>query len=567
VNAIFFGGSALLIAASLTLGCSAGAMPPVGMPASGEPGDDADRLPIVQVAYEPGELPVVPGLHTHRQGTRAPVGIVPPSDGADIAPRAPTTRLVIEGPRLGHDPGVAVGDRYLMVYTSHTYQLLDKETGALLPAENDDEVAVAGDFNTLFSPLWAPRDKRGDPNLKSVNRRLRMSADDPLPCDPADPLGKGSPACVREFYDSRVTWDPARRRFWVESAVRNHLWFCKPSPREPCTDPKWSKTQPRRFIAVAVSRSEDPRKGFHRYVLVDEYADWPKMAVSERYLVLGHMTSPNVYVFDADRLAAGNPDHGPVRLAKIDASTLPGARFVNPVTHHGPTGDVTFLVGTDGSDRISVLGLLDPDPSRAAAPTLIAGPRLAIGQRMGPFLTNSVYRDGQIYLTWDECTPGYEACGPHRIRVVRVPARRVPGREAIAASTDPAQGFLDTTFGGREPGDPPEMVADDVMPVMEVAAGGDMVIAYARRSFGAATVPFELRYSLFYHGEAAPRPSVLVRRGTWAEAPDIDDNSKTGIDLPGAQTDPADDRTVWFSHAVADRTLRWFRQVTASARP
>ena len=106
------------------------------------------------------------------------------------------------------------------------------------------------------------------------------------------------------------------------------------------------------------------------------------------------------------------------------------------------------------------------------------------------------------------------------------------------------------------------------MPVMDVAAGGDMVIAYARRGWRAATpLPFELRYSLFYRGEAAPRPSVLVRRGTWAEAPDIDDNGKAGIDLPGAQIDPADDRTVWFSHAVADRPMKWFRQVTASARP
>ena len=545
-----------------------GRAPRRACPAPESPAPSEDALPIAQATYEPGELPLVPGLHTHRHGTRAPHATVAPSDGADVAPRAETTGLVIEGPRLGHDPGVAVGDRYLMVYTSHTYQLLDKETGRLLPTEGDDEVAVAGDFNTLFSPLWAPRDKHGDPNLASINRRLRMSAGDPLPCDPADPLGKGSPACVREFYDSRVTWDPVRRRFWIESAVRNHLWFCTRGATEPCTDPKWSRTQPRRFIAIAVSRTEDPRKGYHRYILVDEYSDWPTMGMHDRYLVLGHMSSPYVYVFDADRLAEGNPGHGPVRLAKLDVSARSGARFINPVTHHGPTGDVTFLVGTDGSDRISILGLLAPEASRAAAPILLAGPRLALGHPMGSFLTNAIYRDGKLYLTWDECTPGYPDCGPRRIRVVRLPASRVPGQAAIAVTTDPAQGFLDTTFGRREPDDPPGDVADYVKPVMDVAAGGDMVIAYARRGFRTrAPLPFELRYTLFYHGEAAPRPSVLVRRGTWAEAPDIDDNSKAGIDLAGAQTDPADDRTVWFSHAVADRSVKWFRQVTAAARP
>src|SRR5262249_41634512 len=149
-----------------------------------------------------------------------------------------------------------------------------------------------------------------------------------------------------------------------------HLWFCMRSPTEPCTDPKWSPTQPRRFIAIAVSRTEDPRKGFHRYALVDEYSDWPKMGVHDHYLVLGHMGSPNVYVFDADKPAAGNPGHGPVRLAKLDASSAPGWQFINPVTHHGPTGGVTFLVGTNGSDQLTLFGLLDPDPTRAARPVV-----------------------------------------------------------------------------------------------------------------------------------------------------------------------------------------------------
>jgi hypothetical protein len=570
--------SSAALAAALALGCARAAVPPVGMPSAGEPGATDDGLPIVQVAYAPGELPLVPRLHRHPPGTRAPSHDPPASDGADVAPRAETTRIVVEGPRLGHDPGVAAGDRYLMVYTAHTYQLLDKETGRPLPAEADDEVPVASDFNTLFSPLWAPRDKRGEPNAESVNHRLRMAPGDPLPCDPADPLGPGSPACIREFYDSRAVWDPARRRFWIESAVRNHLWFCTPSPTEPCTDPKWSKTQPRRFIAVAVSRTEDPRKGWHRYVLVDEYADWPKMAVSDRYLVLSHMTSPNVYVFDADRLAAGNPGRGPVRLAKLDAASFPGARFINPVTHHGPTGDVTFLVGTDGSERLSLFGLVPPARGSSPEPTVIAGPRLAVGHPLGTFLNNGVYRDGRMYLTWDECTPGYDECGPRRIRVLRVPVRRDgvtmgtsppnPGGAALLASTSAAEGFLDAVIGGREPDDPPDTVADYVKPVLDVAVGGDVVVAFARRGFRTTSpLPFELRYSLLNHGEAAPRPSVLVRRGTWAEAPDIDDNGKAGIDLAGAQTDPADDRTVWFSHAVADRSFRWFRQVTAAVRP
>jgi hypothetical protein len=291
------------------------------------------------------------------------------------------------------------------------------------------------------------------------------------------------------------------------------------------------------------------------------------MAIHGKYLVLGHRSSPFVYVFDADRLAAGNPDHGPVRLARIDARTLPGGRFLDPVTHYGPTGDVTFLVGTDGSDRLTVYGLLDPDRSRAAAPLVLAGPRLSMGVRLGTFENNAVYRDGKLHLTWDECTPGYDPPCPRRIRVLRVPARRVPGQAEIAASTRPEEGFLSTTFGGREPDDAPGDLADYVKPVLSVTAAGDMVIGYARRGYRtAAPMPFELRYSIFPHGAAGPHPGVLVRRGTWAGAPDIDDNGKAGIDLAGAVTDP-DGRTVWVSHAVSDGTMKWFRQVTVGVRP
>jgi hypothetical protein len=575
------------LAATLAIGCSAGAapLPATALPAPGEPGAADDARCIAEVPYEPGDLPTVPGHRSAKAGPRGEPPSVPSSTGADVAPRAPTTGLVVEGEKLGHDPAVAVGDRFMMVYTAHRYQLYDKATGQLLAPEEDDEVAVVGDFSTLFSPLWAPRDKRGVPNQASVNKRLRFAAGDPLLCDPEDPLGKGSPACVREFYDSRVLWDPDHKRFWIESAARNHLWFCTRSPTEPCTDPKWSPSQPRRFIAVAVSRTEDPRKGWHRYVLVDEYADWPKMAIHERYLVLGHRGSPNVYVFDADKLAAGNPDRGPVRLAKLDAGSFSGARpggagpvssarFIDPVTHHGPTGGVTFLVGTDESDRVTVFGLMSPDPSRAAPPVLVAAPRVSIGTKVSNFENNAVYRDGKIYLTWDECTPGHdggtpghEDCGPRRIRVLRLPASRVAGKAALVASIDPAQGYLNTTFGGREPDDAPGDVADYVKPVLDVTAAGDVVLGYARRGFRTrAPMPFELRYSILYHGEAAPRPAALVRRGTWAEAPDIDDNSKAGIDLAGAQTDP-DDQRVWISHAVADGPMKWFRQVTVSVKP
>ncbi len=555
---------------ALLAGCAAPQVPALGMPAPGQPGSSEDALAIAQAAFEPGDLPAVPRRGAPADGVPAELRLGPVSDGPEAGPRAPTTSVVLEGEKLGHDPSVAVGDRYLVVYTAHRYHVRDKATGELVAPLSGSEVAPVGDFSTLFSPLWAPRDKRGAPNPANINTRLRLVAGDPLRCDPEDPLGPASPACVREFYDTRVLWDGQRKRFWIESAVRNHLWFCTRTATQPCADPKHSATQPRRFIAVAVSRTEDPRQGFHRYVLVDEYSDWPKMGLHDRYLLLGHRNSTNLYVFDADRLAAGNPDHGPVRLAKLDARAFPGARFLDEVNQHGPAGDVTLLVGTDGSDHLTMFGLWNPDPSRAVAPRVIAGPRVSVAARLGSFENNAVYRDGRVYLTMDECTPGHDGCGPRRIRVLRLPVtvEARDGERALAVTTDPARGYLDATFGGREPDDAPGDVADYVKPALDVTAAGDVVVGYARRSFKMrAEQPFELRYSILYHGEAAPRPGVVVRRGTWMEAPDLDDNGKAGIDLAGAQTDPGDERTVWISHAVADGQLRWFRQWTAAVRP
>jgi hypothetical protein len=142
-----------------------------------------------------------------------------------------------------------------------------------------------------------------------------------------------------------------------------------------------------------------------------------------------------------------------------------------------------------------------------------------------------------------------------------------PGRTALVASTDPAQGYLHATFTGAEADDAPGDEVDATMPVLDVTAAGDVVIGYARH--GARTrspIPYEVRYRILYHGESAPRPSVLVRRGSSADVPDIEDNGKAGIDLPGAQTDP-DGRTVWISHAVSDGVLHWYRQLTFAVRP
>jgi hypothetical protein len=539
---------ALLTLVLFVLGCGpaiAAARPPAS------PDDDP----------EPIEIPENAGAIVQASAAAiAPVAaqrLVPSNATGFVDPdmRAPTTTAVLDGPKLGHDPQVAAGDRFLIVYTAHRYQILDKATG--LPVAAAGEVAPTGDFSTIFSAFWSPN-ASADQN---INHRLGFAATDPLRCDPAAPTG--SHACVQEFYDTRIHWDPWRKRFWIESAARNHLWFCQPGDK--CDQPKQTWTQARRYIAVAVSRTEDPRQGFHRYILVNRYKDWPKMAIHDRYLILGHRASSTIWVYDADKLAAGNPDRGPVRLAKLVEKDFPGVRFLAPVTHHGPTNGLTYLLGSDGSERVKIFALVNGAADHATRPTVIASAPVTLGAKLGTLEGNAIYRDGALYFTWDQWAPGHTR-EYRQIRVVRLPVIASPA--SLFAITDPHRGYVDAIIGGREPDDAPGAVMDYEKPALDVSDTGAAVVVYSRKSFRAdVEVPPEVRYSILYPGETRARPGLLVRRGSTSAVPDVDDNGKAGIDLAFAQVDPSDDHTVWITHAYADARVRWYRQVVAAVRP
>ncbi|APR78353.1 Hypothetical protein A7982_03700 [Minicystis rosea] len=567
--------ASLVSAALFTAGCHPPKPAVAGAPVEEDDDDDVGEGPrIREISID---VPIVQSSAPPTDGRPAPLPTVLKPDARLVAPAgfsaggfttadvsAPTTGPVLEGGRLGHDPQVAASDRHLIVYTAHRYRMYDKATGAPLAAEG--EITPNGDFNGLFSPLWLPRDHTGAPSTQNINTRLNFALEDPLRCDPEHPTA--SNACVQEFYDTRILWDAHRRRFWVESAARNHLWYCKPG--NPC-GPTQSPTQARRYIAIAVSKTEDPRQGFHRYILVNQYSDWPKIGIDERYLILGHRGTSTAYVFDADKLAAGNPDHGPVRLAKLTARAFPGVRHLAPVTAHGPTGGVTYLLGSDGSDSIRVFGLWSPDPNRPARPKVLIGPKIDIDQKLGTIEGNAVYRNGMLHWTRDQWAPDHEK-EYRQVRVTRMPLRLAPAEGErpphIWATNDARFGFLDVVIGERERDDGPGEIMDYEKPALDVNDVGDIVVVYSRKSYRArVAVPPEMRYSIIYHGELRARPGVLVRRGTTSQVPDINDNAKAGIDLAFAQVDPSDDHTVWITHAVADARMRWYRQIVAAVRP
>jgi hypothetical protein len=212
----------------------------------------------------------------------------------------------------------------------------------------------------FFAPLWADKNPDGTTNQNSINRHLGFPSKYATACDPAAPTAPDS-ACVNEFYDSRVLYDFERKRFFIIAAARNQIWRCDGDERDRTDCDKW-ETLKRRYIAVAVSRTEDPRDGFNFYVLTKQYADWPQAALHGKYLILNHRSnmidSPDdlkVFVFLLAPLVDGTAsplDTQP--LATFSKTDFPGSYRIFPVTHRTISNSVTLLVSQDTAQSITV---------------------------------------------------------------------------------------------------------------------------------------------------------------------------------------------------------------------
>ena len=221
----------------------------------------------------------------------------------------------------------------LFFSTSPEKQLDEKKRHGNNQGGGSNQVGVKDDFplttrmktNAFFAPLLAPflNDKHGKtdhsrPNPNDINRHIVTDVNAagifaslyaPMVCHPDDPIEVG---CVDSAYDTRVVYDKLRGVFWIEAALRDKVWVSSDCGNHACAP--LATGIPHRFIAVAVSVSEDPRDGFNEFVLVDEYGDWPRIAVHGPFLILSHNDKQNVYLFDADRLAKNDFNNGLIGL-------------------------------------------------------------------------------------------------------------------------------------------------------------------------------------------------------------------------------------------------------------
>jgi hypothetical protein len=173
------------------------------------------------------------------------------------SPRA--TDGFIDVARLGGiDPGIAVGNDYILVCDDATGVAVYDKAGKLLdPKPGGSAFANPFRISSLFAKVKA-----------SIDPQLNYPPDLPPGYKVADGHG------IEAYGDCRVVFDPYRKRFWIYAEAKN----LPPYPKFPymyngtsygslddMVTYKGIRLCRRNKAAVAVSKTEDPRDGFYTY--------------------------------------------------------------------------------------------------------------------------------------------------------------------------------------------------------------------------------------------------------------------------------------------------------------
>ncbi len=461
----------------------------------------------------------------------------------------------------GVDAGIAVGHKYLMVAQDHNLAFFDKE-GKPLPSKAGFPTSMS--TNTFFGGFIAPNNADGTQNYHNINRYLGFPRTAPIQCDwQAQPLVF---PCVNEFYDARVLYDSASRRFFVLAAARHQLWV----GNEQSNPGGIYDALVRRYVAFAVSKTEDPRDGFHQYMLLESNrADWPRIALNgDSFIIAGAnvMTADAyaAYVVSAGDMRAGTQDPRRFRLGQ----SAFGVKQVVAVTHQfpGPAGH-TLFVAPQGK-QLTVFAL--PNPGSGFKPKPIKQTSVTLERELSMLRSGAFYQGGKIHLTTVlKVKPG-NGTTPDRfsVRVVRLPTKISGG--TLTASTSPQKGFLDTFFGRNALEDDPEDLISYEMPSMAVNNEGTMFFGYGRSPVTVKKVMYpEARYSVWYADETKPRRSRLLKAGTFQ--PTKGNGKKNFMQLAEfmwSTVDPADNKTFWTAQFFGDPSQKAsFKTVVGKVKP
>jgi hypothetical protein len=453
---------------------------------------------------------------------------------AALSAQSPPPANVFKGFVVGPDPQVAAGNTHLVTANTGALAFWDKATLANLPGLYNGAGSLFASTLPVINPgrlNFPPADSVAcDPN--NIYR----------PFNPSDPLHTVE-GCVNEFYDTRLHFDRPRNRFWIASAARNQIWKCT----VPGTTTAGGKTNTtldpsqkcypeladlaRRFIVVAVSKTEDPTGEYYKYVLVSRYHDWPLMAVNDDRLVLGHNGDNQIFVYDADLLAAGNPGHLNLSLGKIVFNSNTTA--VYPVVLRSTSNGLSFLVGI----RSNLVDIWAFQRSGTSIQLFSPG-TVNVGSSIS-FKVNPVYRGGTVYMASNNsCATPFDNPCRNRIRINSMDVTG-PVNNTMSATLK-----IDHIVGS----------VSDVhayqLPALDVSANKNIVVVYDRVGFDTTSDSFpQARYNVWYSGESTPRASAQLHAG---KSMPCEDPSHWQVDFGNTSIDGLNDGQIWMSHAYAN---------------
>lgn len=478
--------------------------------------------------------------------------------------------LVFEPGIEGVDAMIAVGHKFVVVTQDHRIGFFGRDGSPLASKKGEATNLSATEF---FGGFLIDTDTAGNVNRHNINRHTDFPTNHQLPlhCDPTTPApASKQTSCINEFYDTRVHYDPVSRRFVILAAARHPIWYDKEKALD--TDPLV-----RRYYAFAVSRTEDPRDGFHQYMTTEtNYSDWPFLSVNDGLIVVSHNgkhstkdgPKPTAYLYSLDEASSGSRYVSSYKIMWHET----GGNVV-PVTPLGTATAWTFLLQPQGN-KVTVFGF--STPSSLEVPLKLKTSTITLEEPASMLRDAAKYRDGKIYFACvtkitdrvpDAKAPRYS------VRVVRIPIA-VAGQN-ITATKDGAAEFLDIFFGRNALEDDPDDLVSYELPAMTVTAAGHMVMAFGRVGVETKNTFFpECRYSVFYADGRGLFRSRLLRAGDYRPSHTHEHELKPTtttyydkLDYATAAVDPIDDAAVWIAHFFPDSASSRYKTVVARVKP
>jgi hypothetical protein len=513
--------------------------------------------------------------------------------------QAPPPNLVFFPSLSGVDPMIAVGKNFVIVSEDHAIEFMHKtgpKAGQQLESKAGEPTLMQS--KTFFDGFFRPTNADGSVNRNNINLHGRFppSFDAAVVCMPTT----SSPAlpCMNEAYDTRVIYDPYRGRFIVMSAMRG-------SGLSGATT-----LVARRYIAIAISRTEDPRDGFDQYATTESnYSDWPRIASGDGVLVAAHNAckgpeNDDICGEDHQDIAGNSMALRPMATVyriddMIDRQPAPrnwkiypyqvGGGTFYPVAHHGDSGGWTYLVKpTSGLD---IYRFKQPNNNWDDVPTLQKDSFELEGGASG-FREAIHFRFSKLYLGGAvSVADRVPNVSPERwhVRGVRIP---IANTSNLKVGPCPGtSGCLDFDFGLHALED---AAADELsyeLGSLVPDRDGNMLLVYGRVPVKMKNpIGQEARFSIYYNDSRALVRSRLIQAGgavlkdkycsggnkeTTAVAENYfhiwygsdDCESQTDFQDYGTAVVDPDGKSFWVAHAYADGTSKSFKIVAAKITP